>query len=579
MVNFAAGQPIGPKAIKELQDKIRFLCETLGREYGRVQCDEITGTIDNGECIEVPNPLASTTENNSGIVDQKVIAFAFYPNVAFPQLGDNQSQTVTASSGVFGGSSLTALDSGLVPVAMGTVDSIPPASSSSLWTVTIKCGGNVVYTDSGSSNSLRLIQAHIDCPRNDKIEICFESRAAGNSAVQAASNARYCGVVLCAGNEVRTLTGLFKPPEIPEGCCYGREHLYLASQNLDALCRSLLSNRTQYVYCVQGESTEIDSIIVAANLPVDTQYFVWGEIFICYRNDSQDVDWTITVDPFVGCESSNSQCLGLYEVVPHREEGNDIGYARCSTIPIITCGSCPAGESITAGLTYDAECSPEVATAVGSGRVVITSVRQKYCVWLFSDVEIDGLPPATDLVLGKCATDVRLLPMQEKCEELEEVIVGLPSANLTTRNIGPLSGLGQQDWLFQAAEPWQGAGPAPPKKWNIDVRVCSSLSNGNISLIRSLQNAIGILKFEIKCGNTVLIERETTWQMYRIGGSDFDQYEDLGDRCLSFADCIECDIDQDIRICAEFSINRVSAGLQFIEFGAVDLKIAKAFCF
>ena len=588
-INLAAGQPIGPTAIQDIFENINGLCDLLGREYGRVQCDEITGTIDNGECIELPNPLASTTENNSGIIDQKIIAFAFYPNVALPQIGDNQSQTVSASNGVFGGSSLTALDANLVPVAMSAADSIPPANSSDLWTLTIKCGGNVVYADSGSSNLLRLVQAQIECPRNDKIEICFESRAAGNSAVQAASNARYCGVMLCAGNEKRTLTGLFKPPPLPEGCCYGREHLYLASQNLDALCRSLLTNRTQNVRCVQGELNQIDSLIVEANIPTDTQYFVWGEVYICFRNDSQDSDWSITVDPFVGCESNNSECLGLYEKVPKsREEGNDIGIPQCRTIPIITCGSCPAGESITAGLIYDAECDAAVATAVGSGQVVITSVRQKYCVWLFSDVEIDTLPPATDLALGSCLTDVALLPVQEKYEAIKRVITALPTVNVTTRNIGPLSGLGQQDWLFQAAQPWPPAfplprpipeDPVPRKKWNIDVRVCSSLSNANIALIRSLQSAIGTLIFEVKCGSTVIVKREMSWQMYQVGGSDYDQYEDLTTKCLSFADCIECEIDQEIRITAEFSINRFFASLQFIEYGVVDLEIAKAFCF
>ena len=554
MVNFSAGQPIGPTAIQDIFANIEGLCDQLGQEYGRIQCEEISGTIDNNECIEIPNPLASKLENNSGIVDQKIIAFALYPNIIY---------TASTSENQF--------------------------ATSLSWTVSIKCGGNVVYTDSGSSNSLRLVQAHIDCPRNDVIEICFDASATGSFGAQVSASARYCGVVLCAGNETRTLTGLFKPPPLPEGCCYGREHLYLASQNLDALCRSLLSNRAQYAYCVQGESTEIDSLVVSANLPADTQYFVWGDVFICYRNDSQDSDWSIKVDPFIGCDSSNSECIGLDEVVPKsREEGNDVGITQCRTIPVITCGSCPAGESITAGLTYDAECDPEVPTAVGSGRVVITSVRQKYCVWLFSDVQIDGLPPATDLVLGSCLTDGSLLPLQEKYEALKSIISELSFVNVTRRNIGPLSGAGPQDWLFQSAQPWPPAfplprpvpeDPPPTKKWNMDVRVCSALSDANIALVKTIQNAVGILKFEIKCGSTVLIERETSWQMHRVGGSDFDQYEDLRVKCLSFSDCIECAIDEEIRVCVEFSINRVFAGIQVADYGVVDLKIAKAFCF
>ena len=554
MVNFAAGQPIGPTQIKELTDNIQSLCDQLGQEYGRIECEEISGTIENNACVELPNPLASTVENNSGIVDEKIIAFAFYPNVSYTVSSSDDNQYPTSLS----------------------------------WTLTIKCGGNVVYTDSGSSNGLRLIQAHIDCPRNDTLEICFESSISGSFAAQLVSSARFCGVVLCAGNETRSLDGLFKPPAIPDGCCYGRESLLLASQNLDSLCRSLLTDRSQYSYCVQGESTEIDSMIVAANLPADTQFFAWGEVFICYRNDSQDSDWLITVDPFVGCESSSAECIGLSQVVPRsREEGNSIGIAQCSTIPIIACGSCPAGETISAGLTYDAECEPEVPTAVGSAQITITSVRQKYCVWLFSDTQIDSLPAETDLTLGSCITDVALLPVQEKYEALQLVIDGLSFSNLTRRNIGPLSGEGPQNWLFQAAQPWPPAfplprpipDPAPPKKWNIDVLVCSAYTDLNRLQIQPINKVIGTLKLEVFCGGDPIVSRETSWLIQQFGGSDNSQYSDFGTKCLSFSDCVECAIDEEITVVAEFSINRFFVSSTLLAYGVVDLKIAKAFCF
>ena len=569
MVNFAAGQSIGPTAINQLQDNIAALCDQLGEEYGRVQCNEISGVIDNGECVEIPNPLASNLENNAGIIDQKIIALSFQPNVSYV-LPDGPAGIPSSTNGSVNSTANT----GTSPTGL-------------TWTLSVKCGGNVVHLDSGSSNGMRLIQAHIDCPRNDEIEICFDAVVVGGFGGQLVASAKYCGVVLCAGSEKRTLDGLFKPPPIPEGCCYSREHLYLASQNLDALCTSLLTDRSQYAYCVQGTSDEIDSIVVAANLPAETQYFVWGEIFICYRNDSQDTDWTISVDPFIGCESSNAQCLGFSAAVPRTQTDSSIGFVQCTSIPVVTCGSCPAGESITAGLTYDEECAQEVPTAVGSGRVVITSVSQKYCIWLFSDVQIDGLPPATDLVLGSCMTDAALLPLQEKYEALKATISDLDFVNLTRRNIGPLSGEGPQDWLFQSAQPWPPAAPlprpipdlAPPKKWNLDVRVCSAFTDLSRQRADSMQSAAGVLKLQVKCGDTIIVDRETSWIIQQFGGSDLDQVRDFGTRCLSFSDCIECAIDEEIRICAEFSIYNSLFGFSFDSTSVVDLQVAKAFCF
>lgn len=529
MVDFSAGAPLATN-IQMAYDKIDGICDQLGDQYTFVGCAPIVTTLDlSDDCIDLANPLATEFPQPS-IEDKKIIVLSVQPGLGF---------TIS-----------------------GSEDGNPPDP---WWRLIITCAKKdiindaPVYTDEITLYSSGQIfsdepetQSYFgDCPRDHVIRVCLEQGVSGGDiSSRPDSRIELCGFVICVGDVDRISTGIFKAPPLPAGCCYTREDLCLISQNLDAICRSLIVNRDQLATCQQQSLTTPGSVLLAGNVATQTEYIVTGFVEVCVTNTDADRDWVVSLRPLVGCSSDRSQCST--RIVTVRRETS-----VCIRVPVNACGTCPAGESIYAGLIVENICDPDESSLFLTNGIELDSVEQDYCAWLFTRSDVSALPQPTELSLGTCLTADKLLPVQEKCEALDEFMAARTPTNCTRRNLGAFLASNADEYVIQPALPWPPittpptTGPAPVKKWNLYLKACIDVDRSDIftqATIRATAN----IRIEVKCGGAVIATASNSRLVYQVGGSageDRDQILDFGILCVDINQCVECDIDQDLSFC------------------------------
>lgn len=551
MIDFSAGQPLGPTQVQQLFEKINRMCDGLSDTLSTVRCDPVNSELSNNECLELPNPLGASNENNAGIIDQKILLLTIVPSLGVNLSGRESDGNPTPT-----------------------------------FKLNVKCGGVEIYAGQTTTNpNPTTLQIQAMCPRDQDLEICVETGLIGaNQFTTADSTVSVCGALICVGEVKRENTGLFKIPDIPAGCCYGREAIMLAAQNVCAIGQELVRNRDQLSTLETLDISGTGNGVLAANLPSQTEYLVVGQIEVCYRNTNRFFPFTLTVNPGVGCASSPADCLGYSQYVP--ESDGFMNPVRCLVVPVIACGVCPPGEDILAGLTLDQECIQDQVAIEGGVGLEIVSVEQKYCAWLFSRADVSSIPPVLDFNLSRCLTDAALLPLQEKCETVESFLESRRGQNLTVRDIGPSSGLsgtlsgGLQQalaWPPPTPPPRPVPDPPPVKAWTVTINACIFYNQALENLIREIrfQNVLGYLLLEIRCGSDVVATvGPTEWVIKLFDGQDEQGITTYDEQCLVFSGCIECAIDQGLT----YRITANTTGALNEPLG-IDVTQASMFCF
>ena len=525
MINFAAGQPIGPTQIQAIESKINSLCEALEGDFTTVSCVPVGGNLRDGACLAVGNAFFDSTVNNSQFFDKKLISLSVDPSIIFTTNSEDSAGRVVS------------------------------------YRLVIKCNDDQIFaTNFSESEEPFSVLTSRDCPRDGAITICFEVRESGGFIPTNNTNVDICGFVLCIADVSAALTGVFKPPVISEGCCGGsREALCLAAQNLNAIRNSLLANRDQFVTCKQVQINGDGSSILASNIATQSEFVVFGMAIVCVRNTEENIDYQLTVNPVVGCEQNLVTCLDSSISVPRNSGGQ--GEIVCLRVPVSACGSCPAGSDIYAGLTVDSRCEEDVVNISAGTGLEIVSVVQVYCAWIFGRSDISALPDEFDFALGSCVFDEDLAPMQESCEALEKFIDGRTPPNCTYRDLGTFQAALNNQYVIQAAQPWPpindptNPDPVPTKKWNVSINACSFFSNAVRTAILNSGSADAVIMIEVYCGGTVVASATESWQVYQIGGNEVEAIRDFTSRCVTINRCIECDIDQDLSIVASGQVN------------------------
>ncbi len=541
MPDFSAGQPIGPTQIQELQTKLESMCESLQENATRVFCAPVdTGIMSNEDCYELPSELYDENSINTGVEDKKLFSLTIDPNLRYTS-NDDTTNTVDEGTG------------------NTTQSSSSNYNANSEYRIRIFCGSQQIYsTGYISSNEIRSLQYITDCPRDDQIQICVDTRVVGGPSYVFTnlSTVKICGFVLCVAEIERDLSGLYKPPPFDPNCCHGREALCLASQNLDAICDSLIAERDQLVQCQTVEINDDGSVLLIGNTTGQTDYVVFGSVQICVRNNNPDTDYALNVDPVIGCQSDSVACLGISQEIRRSSNDGGDGPLVCLTVPVSACGSCPAGEDIYAGLTVDEICAQDIVNVQATSGLEIVSIRQTYCAWVFTEADISTLPDASDVNLGNCLLDTDLIPLATKCDQLEEFVNDRVPPNCTSRDLGQFEAVSGQDYIMQPAQAWPpptppprpNPDPPPLKKWNVSLVACADVFRFDFGQPSTINATLTI---SVKCGGTVLATETVSWLAFQIGGTEIDQVIDTEERCLTINQCVECPIDEDLSICVE----------------------------
>lgn len=422
-------------------------------------------------------------------------------------------------------------------------------------TARILCNGQTIKTISAQEMSGSFAAIPFQCPTNSDIQLCFDSQLMVVSGqpglVSGTQTIKICASLICiTETENSALSGFFLPPEIDAGCCMGREAIHLAIKNTSAL-RSAFSEFGQVPSCQTYEFPDQDDHVLENTAPTVMDFLVLGTLTVCGQNNSTTSTASLTASPVITCGNDRINCVSVELEIPKASDGPR---TRCLSVPVLACGQCQPGESLTASIRSQFQCNEEASQVVEGVQAGIVSVNQEYCVFKFRRFETD-FGDALNGTLGKCI-DVELLQnINTSLNAINAICENPTPINLTTRDISGIGGNGETV-ILQQAQPWPplndptNTNPIPIKKWYLigTVRPCASGIGGlNLEDTRVVAGEATIM-----CGGTVIDSATSTWTLTSSGSSQ---------RCgptLSFRQCIECPIDQDLTI--SFQGNTVVGG-------------------
>lgn len=420
-----------------------------------------------------------------------------------------------------------------------------------------------------NSNYPRTVSFAGDCPRSGDIVICMRQAVFGNvnGANYAQGAARVCGGVLRveegSGSAI-SVPGFYCPGDLDPTCRQGKESLYLASQNVNALCQAFADQCVQGLRCEEIAGTDTDEIIISASLPANTTYAIFGRITICYRSTSASDDGSVSVTPRIGCGSQIRECATrLFPVPRHSNQGTVNGPTVCSDVSIVACGECRAGETLSLAFFAEALCNEDPGSGTSSSyNAEIVSIDFSACALLFENADASTLPTRYDFTIYNCLPAGPFKQLTNKIDQLHDYTCNRNALQCNDFE-GPSLFLGDGPRvILRAAQQWPPTpppvitDPAPIKKWITTFSACifpfgnmANASGGRSVWIRGT--------FIFYCGGLpVAFSQTAPWLTYQTGGTELDQIADFVPRCVEFNACIDCDIDKDLEV--EF-IGEISA--------------------
>ena len=526
MIAENVGGCITPESIAELFEAIEAIEQCALNLDGQFSCKQFVGTATggvNGEaCTTVFENTRTSNPNDSEVV-QKMVLFT-----------SKSSSTYNTFAG--GG----VMDN----VEEAGIDQITESSA-----FTITCGGE----SSGVDLSCNGISAgFFECESQDTITICARNTAAHPSIpnITGVKSIEFCGAIVCISTAtVNAIRGVFKPPINP-ACCFGRESLHLALQNLFAL-RSALSGFGQIPACQSFDFADPDDHVLLPDALAKTDFLLVGYVEICAINNSAAFSSQINASVSVSCGGQSLPCLSQSETIPAAEKGGFNPSSACLRVPVVSCGTCEVGDSLIVGSRRQVICSELPSQVVGNDTTVL-SVEQHFCVYTFESLQND-FGDGLNRTIGRCITAQVPQQINQSLALLEGVCATTMPINLTTRRQADASKGTSATLLIQEALPWPPAAPLPRpvpdpppiKKWFASAKVRAATTAANFGGDLFLD---AILTVSITCGGAVVATNSIRWDVVR--NSTYDR-----ERTICVDSCVECPIDQPLE--ATFSIQTI----------------------
>ena len=371
---------------------------------------------------------------------------------------------------------------------------------------TLSCGDKVIAQGTAYSGAISPMMFIADCNRGDAVTIAtFVENGAGETTetTRIEYDLKLCGGRVCTGKRDIKRAGAYVPCFPTGACCLGRDSLALITQNLNALT-SAFAFGGKSIITRQVVALDDESVPVELNLENDSVYVVLGSIQVCFENSVRE-GTSVTVQPVIGCTSDGTAPCVLGTSTP-KGYGLKILRETCERFPVLTCGTCAAGEDLYIGQNPNFECNAEPAgETVTSGY----SIKGVYCVYIFTDIvkELSTLayPP-------QCITTDYLQSLETRANTLSKNIASRATVNCTTRSVDVFEQGGaageQTPVIIQEAIPFvppidDPTATASKKKWFItgEVFICSEPYTTNIE-----DQQWATIGWQLACGGVPLTD-------------------------------------------------------------------------
>lgn len=512
-------------------DNLDFIKDCSETNSSQFTCSNFRGSVTE----QIQSDICFTVRDNDGLVnpnnainEQKMLLFTYTPDYSVNVGGNN-------------------------------------ASFSAVRSITILCDGQIIGQVADSEG---IIPFCFDCPRTAKIEICVESTVVANSIFAfGTATMDFCGSLICITETSNGSIPSFFNPRIDTSCCYGREAIHLAMQNLEGL-RGSLNQFGQIPSCISQAFEDDADHVLLSNATTNAEFLVVGTIEVCVENDRGDQDSLLRVTPRISCAGNDQDCLTKLFTV-RNGDSVDTGRAgvQCFSVPVVSCGICPAGSSLIVGVRERIDCD-ESAPALASALGRVISVEQHYCVYTFERAQNDFATPLNRSI-GKCLSLDNLNQISSAMDQLNQICESQSNIELTFRDISGFTD-GAQNIEIQEALPWpptndpNNTDSVPVKKWFFVGNLTYELdtSQGNNESASNITVMLNVL-----CGG-VEVATGTSDPIFNQGGGRIS-----GE--LHLNQCIECPIDEPI----EINITAIRQGvITTIASQQYDYS-AKIFCF
>lgn len=412
-------------------------------------------------------------------------------------------------------------------------------------TARIVCNGQTIKTIQDTSGAANMVISEFECEPDSDIQLCFDSQlfaASGQPGlVNGTQTIQICAALICIKDvQNGELSGYFMPPTIPDGCKLGREAIHLASQNTTAL-RNAFARFGQVASTDSFSFDDQDEHVLEFNSPTVMDFLILGNIQVTGTNTSTYSEASLAAGAVITCGSTRINCLSAEIDLPEADDGPT---TRTLTLPVLACGQCAPGDTLTAGLRSQVQCN-EVASEATSGiSASVVSAEQNYCVFKFKRIETEFGDPV-DRSIGECLDLDHLQAINESLDIIKEVCDNQEPITLEAISRG---GFGDNNSVIPLtiAAMWpppndpNTTAPPPIRRafLALSVRPCATLVGGiNREELRQVRASV-----IVKCGGTEVARSTVSWTLTRSGTLQ---------RCgpdLDILQCIECPINQAITI-------------------------------
>ena len=415
--------------------------------------------------------------------------------------------------------------------------------------IRVLCDGIQVDTINTDSNILGV--ACFECSTASTVEVCITGDADNfqTSNVVGNATASICGALVCTGTVAQTGLANFFLPEFTPCGKYGRDFLHSVLKSIRRFSDAF-SDFGQVPTCRNEVFDDDEDHVLVLNSPTDFEYLILGHIEICIERTGRG-GVLLTAQPSALCGSQISECNERRLVLSALNSSTslaDIDTEPCLRFPVVFCGTCKAGESLTIGFQQNIDCEGTDGGVALSGASV-TSVTQDYCAYFFNRLQTDLAGTGIPLGLPRCIPFETFQSISESMTGINAVCEAFRPVNSTirTKPEGSSTFTTGESALLQEALPWPpindstNTDPVPIKKWflTLNVEACFTAQISSDAPTGGFIQA----SVEILCGGTPIAVPVTA----RLPLTETFRTRP---RCVSlqFQGCIECPIDQDITL-------------------------------
>lgn len=417
----------------------------------------------------------------------------------------------------------------------------------------ILCDGISVYSGALTQGSIiKEFFFEARCPEGAKIELEADFSYSISQYVSdgdfVPSSYQY-SVGVCGGRLCVTTRDIYQPNSrspclvLPD-CKYGFPSIAQIRNNINALGRAFsFTGFAVDVYTAQTDDVA-NSQQIGPTLTSDSIYVVFGYTKINFGESFQSLN-SVDLQVQVGCPSSTSTCLRT-STRPPLLSSLVIG-ATSVIVPFSTCGQCPEGETIYAGLNPTINCLQRG----GQDDPVASSfytTETNYCVGVFSEIELPDPPQGVGAPLKVTSLEY-IQSLNDEIGRVHTAACSRKTSGMDSDSLDSNGVLGILSTNPSTTETIFAASPPPPPPATIDNRklfisgtvrfYISNPQSGNSQLEETTQAEVG---WELLCGGAVIESGTAGWN---IAGSGF---YSPGGPTIQIAGISSCPITQPIEI-------------------------------